>query len=170
MKNKNKDISLSDITSSPIRSAGLRKPKRKTMRLLQRYHNNAPVGLGRRILFLGLPTLAAILVVAVLVVQIQVAMGLQTDISFERPAKSDFEVDSLPENQVGRDITPGEIVLLDEIIETEDATEEQTAETTQEVTEETEVEAETVATEAEAKKAAAKVATEPVRSEEPKTV
>ena len=84
---KKKDISLSDITSSPVRSTGMRKPKRKTLRLLQRYRNNAPVGLGRRILFLGLPTIAAILVVAVLVVQIQVARGQQTDVSLSAGKK-----------------------------------------------------------------------------------
>jgi uncharacterized protein YgiM (DUF1202 family) len=111
---KKKDISLSDITSSPVRSTGMRKPKRKTLRLLQRYRNNAPVGLGRRILFLGLPTIAAILVVAVLVVQIQVARGQQTDVSFERPERSSLEVDVLPEQNSGRDLNPGELIQLEQ--------------------------------------------------------
>lgn len=112
---KKKDISLSDITSSPVRSTGMRKPKRKTLRLLQRYRNNAPVGLGRRILFLGLPTIAAILVVAVLVVQIQVARGQQTDVSFERPERSSLlEVDILPEQDSGRDLNPGELIQLEQ--------------------------------------------------------
>lgn len=118
---KKKDISLSDITSSPLRSTGMRKPKRKTLRLLQRYRNNAPVGLGRRVLFLGLPTIAAILVVAVLVVQIQIARGQQTDISFERPERSSVELDILPEQNIGRDLSPGELIQLDQTTETAEA-------------------------------------------------
>ncbi len=163
---KKKDISLSDITSSPIRSTGMRKPKRKTLRLLQRYRNNAPVGLGRRVLFLGLPTIAAILVVAVLVVQIQIARGQQTDISFERPERSSIEVDILPEQNLGRDLNPGELIQLDQAEET-DIISEDKIEIMNEADEEPELPSEPEVTEAEPTKAEP---TDPVPTSKPKKV
>ncbi len=106
---KKKDINLSDITASPQSSSGLRKPKRKTMRFLSRYKTNAPTGFGRRVLFLGLPTLAALIIISVLVVQIRVSISRQNEVQFEISDKNQFELDQLPDQEIGRDIDEGEI-------------------------------------------------------------
>lgn len=131
---KKKNVSLSDMTASPSRSSGLRKPKRKTMRFLSRYKANAPVGFGRRVLFLGLPTIAGLMVIAVLVVQIKLSMGRQTEVKFEMPDKNQFELDQLSEQEMGRDLDPGEIAVLAELPKPTEAFPE-TAEITEETSE-----------------------------------
>lgn len=137
---KKKDINLSDITSSPGKATGTRKPKRKTMRFLSRYKASAPTGFAKRIAFLGLPTLAALMIVAVLVIQIKLSIGQQAEIKFELPEKNQFELDQLSEQEMGRNLGPGEIAVLEMMENMESAieippTEEETIAETEAATE-----------------------------------